>query len=742
MSPEKVSNLPGDVGKHAVKFEKALDGTLYWTLSIYIDADAVKDALGHYLDPELCRSKQLGHQASWKIASAIDPLFNDIADRDRLGKVEDFLFAAGIGHLPDNSDVDAIVRSPLAIRFHLPEKISWRTEGEQFECRFPPEEIASVGRLVSLRRFWFAHTNGALSYHLSFAYRFATQVEAAEKADAGADEGSESTKRDAATYYFLSLLQKLAVPKEFSLHESRLAELKPGGSPCLTVFDDKTLGIDPLDSVLVSTQPRERKRFWPYVRELFESDALVLFRDVFEAPGLEVASVHSSKIVNLMDSTLIDLIEVPGLRVPRSRSLFFIQDERFFKRLLPQDAEGRPLARKRLVQDPCYLPYAEKLKQAKGDDGARYIGIGEPSVSWEWLNRRDDYRDLLGYRDLKTGRPVFSLDPDGANPVKTMDALVAAIRAGKCWQHMGPSKRFDLEVMKTPLLLDIPSFDVGRTDCLDYLFLAGFNQNIIDWLNQEPSEILDSTDPIYPKEASQYEEAFFVRFANHRAMTTYVRKSRTLEVGNDYIGTCPYAFLIHVLAMHNEFLASKHERSTAQAIQEIRGKIKTDFKDSQAKPAVEKFRKIEEDINNLKYDHYEKFERHRFGNIFRYDTERDVFEAIEQLRGMGRRDAALREAIHSLEDHSQDLEARFALNRRENEESQEKAKKEQSEHLSRIVTIIGLVSGSSVLFSIADFLEKLHWSRTALSIRFVVMGLVVGGISWAIRVYCTKKLKK
>ena len=33
-------------------------------------------------------------------------------------------------------------------------------------------------------------------------------------------------------------------------------------------------------------------------------------------------------------------------------------------------------------------------------------------------------------------------------------------------------------------------------------------------------------------------------------MITYVPKSRSLETGNDYIGACPYAFLIHALALH------------------------------------------------------------------------------------------------------------------------------------------------------------------------------------------------
>lgn len=44
-------------------------------------------------------------------------------------------------------------------------------------------------------------------------------------------------------------------------------------------------------------------------------------------------------------------------------------------------------------------------------------------------------------------------------------------------------------------------------------------------------------------------------------------------MGNDYIGTCPYAFLIHVLSLHNEFLARESERITAEAVESLGKKM-------------------------------------------------------------------------------------------------------------------------------------------------------------------------
>lgn len=145
----------------------------------------------------------------------------------------------------------------------------------------------------------------------------------------------------------------------------------------------------------------------------------------------------------------------------------------------------------------------------------------------EWVDNALDYAALISPH-LGFLRP----SPDGLFP--DVDGLAVALRNGTV-DAQG-------KTLESPEPLQIPAFERGRAGCLDYLFLAGFNQNIIDFMNQSTSEILDSIDPIYPDSDEQSDERFFVRYANHRAMVTYVPKSRSLETGNDYIGTCPMRF--------------------------------------------------------------------------------------------------------------------------------------------------------------------------------------------------------
>jgi hypothetical protein len=113
-------------------FEPALDGTLYWTLSVYLKPELVAERRGDKdgqivpVSADEFRKWQLKHPTSFALRNAIDPLFNDIADRERLGKVQDFLFAAGPMPEPKSSGLNLgqaaheLRRQKMKLRFELP----------------------------------------------------------------------------------------------------------------------------------------------------------------------------------------------------------------------------------------------------------------------------------------------------------------------------------------------------------------------------------------------------------------------------------------------------------------------------------------------------------------------------------------------------------------------------------------------------------------------------------------------
>ena len=539
-------------------FEECEDKSVYFTLSLYVSQADVTAALGRQLDPETLRAFQPGYRGSKRLRDAVEPLFNDIADRERLGAVDDFLLDSLCPRDGEFIDITA------------PDEISWSTEGRRFIAT-PPG--LGKPRTLRVRRFWYTHANGAIGYHLSFRYNY------------------DHTPGE---FYFLSLLQKVAAPKEFE------ANPRPPGSAPWRATDERT-GIAPLDLLRVKSPRSGDQSFWQYVRDAFDLDAEDLFRQL-SGTG---ATARSALAAPTFDTLVAEapFIEVPGLVMPVSRLLFFFEDATFFRRLLPEpDPEtGVPPPRTQMVQEGCYLPYQEKL------DGLNPSGLVDvPEVRmgddyWHWVIHRPDY-DQYTDAQIEEGR-------------KTRPAME----------------------------------DRRRQDCLQYLFMAGFNQNIIDFMNQDPSEILDSTDPIYPATEEQATERKFVRFANPRALTTYVEKARSLEAANDYIGTCPYAFMIHVVSMHNEFMTREYEAAAFKLID----RVETLGQKGRLKRAAEAF-------YAFRTGDYAGYYRDRYMNVFRYDTEAEVFEKMTRLRGIGRRNDYIERLISNMESQTRDREARIA----------------------------------------------------------------------------------
>ncbi|MFC5370983.1 hypothetical protein ACFPIF_00350 [Brevundimonas faecalis] len=649
-------------------YEKALSGTVYWTLSLYIEASKVAETLGcaedGHVKPDLFRRTQMRHGPSFALRNAVDPLMNDIADRETRGEVQEFLLSvadadvSGVAEDDLVSAYDRAAREYEDLTFLMPKSISWTTEGRRYHA-YPPN--LDDERLVRLRRFWMSHNNGALSYHLSFSHYY----------------GEKGVGYDPSTYYFLSALQKLAAPKEYGLDPKILGEILADKKAYVDVLTEPKLGIAPLDDIRISKGKGKDETFWSFVKQKFEQDAIKLFERL--ATGFPTSPTLRPKF----EQDLLELapfIEVPGLKVPKSRFMFMLHDERFFDRLMPlEPGTGKIAARKTMVRQECYEPYQDRMDGLTAPvDGAppkavhlggapQDVGPGEVGDGgyWTWITdgAGSNYEALLAADAFCVLNPAFKAtaaegprNPRWTPLLQGKDhELEEAIRTNACLQV----KDVDGRPLATPVRHHIPAFKMGRADCLDYLFLAGFNQNIIDFMNQDTSEILDSIDPIYPSREEQSEERFFVRYANHRAMITYVPKSRSLEIGNDYIGACPYAFLIHVLALHNEFLGRAHEANSLERIEAINLKVASLKEgDPHAEETKDAIDQVEWAINKVKLAEFADYERFRYANPFRYDTERDVFAKLEELRGVNRKKEALSLAIQSLEDHASDLQRR------------------------------------------------------------------------------------
>lgn len=204
-------------------------GHAHFTLSLLIDGEHLNRLLADFgggvaaWGQAMLRDVEHDYADSGSLQRAIGPMFDDISDRERNLFVKDFLLdtpnAPGLAE-PGEHNICAHVD------FVLPcADLHWTTEGTQTQVVLPSQgtEIRFDG--VRCRAFWMAHSNDALSYHLSFEVPFVHGL---------------------GGYYGLALLQKLFFPTEetsWVLDEGGWRACDPGASaadaPTLMAFMER-----------------------------------------------------------------------------------------------------------------------------------------------------------------------------------------------------------------------------------------------------------------------------------------------------------------------------------------------------------------------------------------------------------------------------------------------------------------------------------------------------------------------
>lgn len=222
---------------------------------------------------------------------------------------------------------------------------------------------------------------------------------------------------------------------------------------------------------------------------------------------------------------------------------------------------------------------------------------------------------------------------------------------------------------------------------LDYYFLSGFLQNIIDFLRQDVSEVQDGTDPIYPPPELPEGDSHFMVYTTQTSLYEIVSGSRSLNVGRGWIGTCPYLFLVHLMTLHNENLVQRYEGMVRRLIEDLDGRLleadfEGDYPAHAADRAFERFRRF-------RLQTFTRIAKHRYFNVLRYDTERTFYESIERVRGIAQRQDYWAEVVTDLEKTLDDV--------RQNESQK------SDKFLERVLFYVTFLGIAQVLFQMVEF---------------------------------------
>ena len=199
----------------------------------------------------------------------------------------------------------------------------------------------------------------------------------------------------------------------------------------------------------------------------------------------------------------------------------------------------------------------------------------------------------------------------------------------------------------------------------------------------------------------------FFRFANGRALYQVVEASRSLEVGRKAIGTCPYIFFVHLMALHNEMITRRYERRSDQLLAELDDGdqplarvLEPDGKGRAARDRAELIQALSEKVDRFRHQAFALYKRYFYSNAFRYDTERDVFKSVSKIRGINNRMAYCDDVVRGINETAQVLETKA----RYQQQHREKESKKHLDILLGLITFMTLIEGILRLHDTYDHL--------------------------------------
>jgi hypothetical protein len=230
---------------------------------------------------------------------------------------------------------------------------------------------------------------------------------------------------------------------------------------------------------------------------------------------------------------------------------------------------------------------------------------------------------------------------------------------------------------------------------LALIFLSGFLQNIIDFLEQDELEYNDAIEPLYP-EGKMQKDPHFLLYATEDSIFEIVASSRSMEKGKAHIGICPYLFLVHVTVFHDEFLVRRFEKSVRKLTKKIGRKTRkfSSFSNSdigQLEEIVSIFHK-----GRLKI--FGEVERYLHIRTFLYSTEQAFYKAISDYRYIEGRLNHWNELLNELSSTASG--------------GHELARQKAERRINRILFYIASFSVFQVLFAISQSISRWKFQDT------------------------------
>jgi hypothetical protein len=203
--------------------------------------------------------------------------------------------------------------------------------------------------------------------------------------------------------------------------------------------------------------------------------------------------------------------------------------------------------------------------------------------------------------------------------------------------------------------------------------LAGLAQNVIDFEDQDDHEVNDSL--ISAGAAGGYSH-----FVNAKAIVRFYRRSRSFERMQHFIGGDPYFLFTVLAAVYNEYLAGR----ASKALSELKPGLLIE---------ASAFESTRGELES-RYRIFAAYLRPMIPNLFRYQTESQLFDNILERRGVSAGRETIEKELSRYETIAHDFES-LNLQR-------------SNMRINMLVTILALWSAFGALVTAASLFVSMH----------------------------------
>lgn len=189
--------------------------------------------------------------------------------------------------------------------------------------------------------------------------------------------------------------------------------------------------------------------------------------------------------------------------------------------------------------------------------------------------------------------------------------------------------------------------------------LAGLCQNILDFGQQDASEMADSLKPIF--DTSEQLEVF----AHSRLLHEFSLHSRSFSKMAGVLGACPYLMLTHLVLVYDERLLSEAEVLLNELVYGRAAARPAGNASLRVQPLQPLFVLLEKagwsasqpfaDSLRARLNVFRELEFPYINNIFRYQTEQGIFAAADAMRGLSSRHKRFRDVLEQYENAVRDI---------------------------------------------------------------------------------------